>query len=80
MHGTNLRQRPVRAPRRYRLVALNRQERSNALGGTLREDIVDAMATAEVDDSVRAIVMTGAGRAFCAGGDLNEIYTRATQG
>jgi 2-(1,2-epoxy-1,2-dihydrophenyl)acetyl-CoA isomerase len=62
------------------VVTLNRTERCNALGGTLRENLVDAMALASADETVRAIVLTGAGSAFCAGGDLHEIHTRATQG
>lgn len=62
------------------IITLNRTERSNALGGTIREDIVEAMARANHDDQVRVVVLTGAGKAFCAGGDLREIYRRATEG
>ena len=62
------------------VVTLNRPECRNALGGTIREDIVRAMAVAEGDDNVRAIILTGAGSAFCAGGDLRELYQRAVQG
>ncbi|WP_321818425.1 MULTISPECIES: enoyl-CoA hydratase/isomerase family protein [unclassified Paraburkholderia] len=62
------------------IVTLNRPECRNALGGTLREDIVTAMTIAEADDGVRAIIMTGAGNAFCSGGDLREIHARAVHG
>ncbi|ABF12416.1 enoyl-CoA hydratase/isomerase family protein [Cupriavidus metallidurans] len=62
------------------IVTLNRPEFRNALGGTIREDIIEVMAVAEANDSVRAIILTGAGSAFCSGGDLNELYLRAVQG
>lgn len=55
------------------LVTLNRPERRNALGGTLREDLIAAMTAADRDDAVRAVVLTGAGNCFCAGGDLKMI-------
>jgi 2-(1,2-epoxy-1,2-dihydrophenyl)acetyl-CoA isomerase len=55
------------------VVTLNRPERRNALGGTLREDLVEAMASAGRDSEVRAIVLTGAGNCFCAGGDLRML-------
>jgi 2-(1,2-epoxy-1,2-dihydrophenyl)acetyl-CoA isomerase len=55
------------------VVTLNRPERRNALGGTIREDLVVAMDAAEQDSAVRAIVLTGAGSCFCAGGDLKQI-------
>ncbi len=55
------------------VVTLNRPERRNALGGTIREDLVEAMAYASLNDSVRAIVLTGAGSCFCAGGDLRML-------
>jgi enoyl-CoA hydratase/carnithine racemase len=55
------------------LVTLNLPERRNALGGTLREDLVAAMAAADRDEAVRVIVLTGAGSCFCAGGDLKMI-------
>jgi enoyl-CoA hydratase/carnithine racemase len=62
------------------IVTLNRPECRNALGGTLREDIVSAMSRADADQDVRAIIMTGAGSAFCSGGDLREIHARAVHG
>jgi 2-(1,2-epoxy-1,2-dihydrophenyl)acetyl-CoA isomerase len=55
------------------VVTLNRPERRNALGGTLREDLVAAMERAGRDERVRAIVLTGAGSCFCAGGDLRML-------
>lgn len=55
------------------IVTLNRPERRNALGGGLREDLVSAMTAADDDCATRAIVLTGAGSCFCAGGDLKWI-------
>ena len=55
------------------LLTLNRPRRMNAMGGTMKEDIVLAFAQAQADDAVRAIVLTGAGVAFCAGGDVKEM-------
>jgi enoyl-CoA hydratase/carnithine racemase len=62
------------------IVTLNRPECRNAIGGTLREDIMEVMALASADNDIRAIILTGAGTAFCSGGDLREIHARATQG
>jgi 2-(1,2-epoxy-1,2-dihydrophenyl)acetyl-CoA isomerase len=54
-------------------LTLNRPERLNALGDTLREDLYAAVLRASQDAEVRAIVLTGAGRAFCAGGDVKAM-------
>jgi enoyl-CoA hydratase/carnithine racemase len=57
-------------------LTLNRPERLNALGGTLRDDLYDAVLRASGDTDVRVIVVTGAGKGFCAGGDvkaMNEV-------
>lgn len=51
-------------------LTLNRPERRNALSGALVESIHEALDEVEKDPEVRAVVLTGAGRAFCAGGDL----------
>ena len=51
-------------------LTLNRPERFNALNAQLAEDIQAAIAAASADDAVRVIVLTGAGRGFCAGLDL----------
>jgi enoyl-CoA hydratase/carnithine racemase len=52
-------------------VTLNRPERLNAWTARLGAELGDALATADEDDAVRAVVVTGAGRAFCAGADLS---------
>ncbi len=51
-------------------VTLNRPERLNAFTGTMMHEIIDAFDRTDVDDDVRAVIVTGAGRAFCAGADL----------
>jgi enoyl-CoA hydratase/carnithine racemase len=51
-------------------VTLNRPERLNAVNGTVIRELVDAFDRADADDTVRAVIVTGAGRAFCAGADL----------
>ena len=57
-------------------LTLNRPERLNALGGGLRNDFFAAIQEAEVNSEVRVIVITGAGRAFCSGGDVKEMNER----
>ena len=59
-----------------RVITLNRPEVLNAWHSQMRADLVEALAAAERDDAVGAIIMTGAGeRAFGAGQDLNETKT-----
>jgi 2-(1,2-epoxy-1,2-dihydrophenyl)acetyl-CoA isomerase len=54
-------------------LTMNRPERLNALGDTLRSDLHDAITTASSDPDVRAIILTGAGRGFCSGGDVKAM-------
>jgi enoyl-CoA hydratase/carnithine racemase len=54
------------------LVTLNRPEKLNAMTAQMGAELGDAMAEADGDDAVRAVVVTGAGRAFCAGADLGS--------
>jgi len=51
-------------------VTLNRPDRLNAVTTTVIEELVQAFDRADADDGVRAVIVTGAGRAFCAGADL----------
>jgi enoyl-CoA hydratase/carnithine racemase len=55
------------------IVTLNRPERLNAMSGALMTDLHQALVAAHADPDTRAIVFTGAGRAFCAGDDLKEF-------
>lgn len=52
-------------------ITLNRPEKLNAFGGTMREELLDALRSAAADDGTRVVVITGAGRGFCAGGDVD---------
>lgn len=53
-------------------VTLNRPERLNAFNRTMLEELLDVFDATDADDDVRAVVVTGAGRAFCAGADLGS--------
>lgn len=56
-----------------RILTLHRPASMNAIDTALRERLIDAMAAADADDAVRAVMITGAGeRAFCSGQDLGE--------
>jgi len=52
------------------IITLNRPERLNAFTGTMQNELVAAFDMADADDEVRAVIVTGAGRGFCAGADL----------
>ncbi len=54
-------------------LTLNRPERRNALSGALIGELTDALRQAAEDDDVRAVILTGAPPAFCAGLDLKEV-------
>ena len=56
-----------------RIVRLNRPDKMNALNTALTQALLDALTAADADTNVRAIVLCGAGRAFCAGADLAEF-------
>ena len=51
-------------------ITLNRPERLNAWTPTMAHELMEAFDLADADDEVRAIIVTGAGRGFCAGADL----------
>ena len=51
-------------------ITLNRPERLNAFTATMGRELIAAFDAADADDDVRAVIVTGAGRAFCAGADL----------
>jgi enoyl-CoA hydratase/carnithine racemase len=61
-----------------RIVTLNRPQRLNAIVPELLEDLIAALQAADRDPAVRAVVLTGAGRAFCAGDDLKEFASQST--
>lgn len=59
----------------YAIVTLNRPDDMNALSRNLRTDFVQAFEECTRDDSVRVVILTGKGKAFCAGFDLKELAT-----
>jgi enoyl-CoA hydratase/carnithine racemase len=56
-------------------ITLNRPDRMNAFTTPMAHEIIDALTKADENDDVRAIVFTGAGRAYCAGADLGSGST-----
>ena len=61
-----------------RILTMNRPEKRNALNFELAKGLLDALRAADADDSVGAIVLTGAGQGFCAGADLSEFKELGT--
>src|SRR5919112_4740392 len=57
----------------YRRITLNRPDRLNALQPEMADAIIAALDDAQADESCRAVLLTGAGRGFCAGQDLTAI-------
>src|SRR3954451_1572823 len=53
-------------------ITLNRPDKLNAFNGAMQKELIDAFDQADKDDNIRAIIVTGAGRAFCAGADLSS--------
>lgn len=61
----------------YAILTLNRPEAMNALSRELREDFVAAFADCSADEEIRVVIVTGRGKAFCAGFDLKELAESA---
>ena len=62
------------------LITLNRPESMNAMGGKLMPMLMQHLEQCRWDKEVRAVVLTGNGRAFCAGGDVKEMGQRRAPG
>ena len=62
-----------------RVLTLNRPEKHNALNTQLTQELLDALRAADLDDAVRAVVLTGAGKSFCAGADTSEFSALVPQ-
>ena len=68
---------------RVATVTLSRPERMNAFTYTMRDELIGVFEQVSRDDAVRAVVVTGAGKAFCAGADLGsggDTFDRTTDG
>ena len=61
-------------------ITLNRPDVMNAFGGTMREDLLAQLRRVGSDDAVRCVVITGAGKAFCAGGDIASMAEMQSRG
>ncbi len=60
-------------------LSLNRPERLNAYSVAMRDDFAEALWAVSEDDEARVLLITGQGRAFCAGADLSEFGTAPSQ-
>lgn len=62
------------------VLRLNRPDRLNAMTKPMMQALVATLASCAVDETVRCVVLTGAGRAFCAGGDVRSQAETAARG
>lgn len=60
-------------------LTMNRPQARNALSRAMLDAMADELAKAEQDDTVRCVVLTGAGGAFCAGGDVKGVAAGGTE-
>src|SRR6204780_4612590 len=65
---------------RVATITLNRPDKLNAWAAVMEGEVKAAMRDAERDENVRVIVLTGAGRGFCAGADISLLSTVGTKG
>jgi len=59
----------------YAVITLNRPDSLNSISWMMSKELVQVAEEISADDSVRAVIITGAGKAFCAGGDIRENMT-----
>jgi 2-(1,2-epoxy-1,2-dihydrophenyl)acetyl-CoA isomerase len=70
----------VEVTERVGTLTLNRPDKLNAFAGTMRQEIAEAFRALAADAGVRVIVVTGAGRAFCAGADIGYMKELTASG
>lgn len=58
------------------LIRMNHAKKMNALGAELRTDLLACLESLARDEGVRVVVLTGSGKSFCAGGDLQELKVK----
>lgn len=66
----------VERPGKIATITLNRPDRLNAVGGGMHEELEDVFGRINADADINAVLLTGAGRAFCAGGDISSMDDR----
>ncbi|HZF85617.1 MAG TPA: enoyl-CoA hydratase/isomerase family protein, partial [Burkholderiaceae bacterium] len=57
-------------------LTLNRPDKRNAMSDDMRTEFIHALEHVAADKSIRALVLTGAGKGFCAGGDISGMQRR----
>jgi 2-(1,2-epoxy-1,2-dihydrophenyl)acetyl-CoA isomerase len=60
------------------LIRMNHPKKMNALGAELRKDLLACLEALDRDEGVRVLVLTGSGKSFCAGGDIQELKDKRT--
>ena len=61
-------------------IRLNRPDKRNAVSGSMYDAMADAILLAETDETIRAVLFSGAGEAFCAGNDLHDFLAHPPEG
>jgi enoyl-CoA hydratase/carnithine racemase len=61
------------------VITLNRPDKLNAVNLEMRLEVLDALDELEVDEDIRVVIFTGAGRAFCAGADISGFGEDSTE-
>jgi len=64
----------------FATITLNRPDRLNSLSSDLLESLSETLDTVAADDAIRAVILTGAGRAFCSGADTDEMTGGSGEG
>ena len=57
-------------------LTLNRPDKRNAMSDDMRTEFCDALERVAADKAIKALVLTGAGKGFCAGGDISGMHKR----